>query len=314
MAADPALRPRLRTRPTVRLRAPPRARPHRCRGRVPGRPAGAAEPAAPDALTRPAARGAGPARAGVRGLGGLHRPRQLRDQLHRRGEVWLRPGLGHRGRQPDGHAGAVPVREGGRGHRPGPRRAVPGPPAAAGVDRPVGPGRAHRHGHRSGRVRRRRAGPEPAVPRAAARRGTADGPGRVRDPGPRSARLPPVRAGRVRPARHHLPRVRLRSRGRAAGPVGAGQRPGAGLPRARRPAADRGHHRRHRDAARRLPALRADQVPGGLCRRRGAPRTAPLPAAGRGRRARRGRAGQPGHAGRGGRDGQPGRGSPARIR
>ena len=38
----------------------------------------------------------------------------------------------------------------------------------------------------------------------------------------------------VRPARHRLPRVRLRPRGRAAGPVGAGQRPGAGLPRARR--------------------------------------------------------------------------------
>ena len=250
MAADPALRP-------PRLASAPAS--------------GPAEPAAPDALARAAARCAGAAGAGLRGLGGLHRPGQLRDQLRRRGQVRLRPGLGHRGRQPDGHAGPVPVREGRRGHRPGPARAVPGLPAPAGDRRPVGPGRAHRHGHRPGGVRRRRAGPEPAVPCAAARRGSDDRGGGVRDPGPRPARLPPVRAGRLRPARHHLPGLRLRPRGRSPGPVRAGQRPGAGLRRAGRPAAGGRHHRGHRDAARGLPALRADQVPGGLRRRRRAP-------------------------------------------
>ena len=49
-------------------------------------------------------------------------------------------------------------------------------------------------------------------------------------------------------------------------PVGAGQRPGAGLRRAGGPAAGGGHHRGHGDAARGLPALRADQGPGGLRR------------------------------------------------
>ncbi len=223
MAADPALRP-----PSDPPPDPPA--PRRAGGS--GGPR-AAEPAAPDALPRAAARRAGAARAGLRGLGGLHRPGQLRDQLRRRGQVRLRPGLGHRGRQPDGHAGAVPVGQGGRGHRAGPARAVPGLPAPAGVRRPVGPGRAHRHGHRPRGVRRRRARPEPAVPCAAAGRGPADGGGRLRHPGPRPARLPPVRAGGLRPARHHLPGLRLRPRGGASGPVRAGQRPGAGLRRAR---------------------------------------------------------------------------------
>ena len=101
--------------------------------------------------------------------------------------------------------------------------------------------------------------------------GPHDGGGGVRDPGPRPARLPPVRAGRLRPARHHLPGLRLRPRGGSPGPVRAGQRPGAGLRRPRWPAAGGRHHRGHRDAARGLPALRADQVPGGLRRRRRAP-------------------------------------------
>ena len=87
--------------------------------------------------------------------------------------------------------------------------------------------------------------------------------------------------------------------------------PGARLRRARRPAAGRGHHRGHGHAARRLPALGADQVPGDLPRRRRAPRTAPLPAARRAHRARRRRSDQPGHAGRRRRAGQPGR-RPAR--
>ena len=42
----------------------------------------------------------------------------------------VRAGLGHRGGQPDGDAGAVPVGEGRRRHRPGPAGAVPGAPAA----------------------------------------------------------------------------------------------------------------------------------------------------------------------------------------
>ena len=47
---------------------------------------------------------------------------------------------------------------------------------------PVGPGRAHRHGHRPGGVRRRRDRAEPALPRAALRRGPHHGGHRLRDP------------------------------------------------------------------------------------------------------------------------------------
>ena len=42
----------------------------------------------------PGARRRGPARARVRGRGGLHRPGQLRHQLHRRGRVRVRAGVG----------------------------------------------------------------------------------------------------------------------------------------------------------------------------------------------------------------------------
>ena len=60
-------------------------------------------------------------------------------------------------------------------------------------------------------------------------------------------------------------------------------RAGARACPARQPAAGGRHHRRHRDAARGLPALGADQVPGALPRRRRAPRAAAVPAARRAR-------------------------------
>ena len=120
---------------------------------------------------------------------------------------------------------------------------------------------------------------------------------RVRDPGPGAARLPPLRAGDRRPARHRAARLRLRpggGRGRARRGIAAGLVPPSSAATAA--AAGRRDHRRHGDAARGLPALGADQVPGGLPRRRRAARAAALPAARRARRARRRRPDQPGHA------------------
>src|SRR3984957_1628203 len=66
--------------------------------------------------------------------------------------------------------------------------------------------------------------------------------------------------------------------------------------RPRRPAAGGGHHRRHRDAARGVPALGPDQGPGVVQRRRRAPPADALPADRRDRRAGRRRADQPGPA------------------
>ena len=76
-------------------------------------------------------------------------------------------------------------------------------------------------------------------------------------------------------------------------PVRGRGRARAALPGRGRRAARGRHHRRDRDAPRRLPALGADQVAGPLPRRRRALRAAALPAPRRRRRSRRRRADQP---------------------
>ena len=73
-------------------------------------------------------------------------------------------------RQPHGDADPEPVGQDRHRHRAQPARAVPRALPAAGHLGAVGPGRAHRHGHRPGRVRRRRHRAEPALRRAALRR------------------------------------------------------------------------------------------------------------------------------------------------
>ena len=161
-----------------------------------------------------------------------------------------------------------------------------------GLARPVAPGRARRHGHRPGGIRRRRDRAQPAVRRAAAAGRADHRRRRVRDPRARAARLPAVRDRHRRPARDRLPRLRLRpgrrgslasrNRGRARAQP---RRPG-------QPAAGDRNRRRHRHAARRLPALGPDEVAGVVPRQRRAPRAARLPAARRHGRARRGRSDQ----------------------
>ena len=168
-----------------------------------------AERSSAAALARPGPGRCGAARARLRRRRRLRRPRQLRHELHRGRELRLRAGVDRRDRQPDGHAGAVPVRQDRRRHRARPAAALPRALRRARVRGPVGAGRAHRHGNGSGRVRRGGDRPEPAVPRAAAGGGTDHGGRRVRHPGPGAARLPAVRAGHRRPARHRVPRLRL---------------------------------------------------------------------------------------------------------
>ena len=116
---------------------------------------------------------------------------------------------------------------------------------------------------------------------------------RVRHPRPAAARLPAVRGGDRRAARPRAARIRLRPGGGAPVRRGHGGRVRAAVRQLRQPAAGRRHHRRHRDAARGLPALGADQGPGVLPGRRRAAGAAAVPAAGRPRRARRRGAGQP---------------------
>src|SRR5262249_53312950 len=167
MAADPALDlPATRGEPPAASRAGPRPLEALLSiGAVPPVAAGAGTAAGTGRVagTGPLAAVRGPGR--LRAVAALLRPAvagalaargpgQLRDQLLGRCPVRLRPCLGDRAGQPDGHAGAVPVREGRRGDRPGPARAVPRLPAPGGVAGAVGAGGAGRDGHRPGRVRR----------------------------------------------------------------------------------------------------------------------------------------------------------------
>ena len=178
----------------------------------------------------------------------------------------------------------------------------------------VGSGRADRHRHRPGRVRRRRDRPEPAVPRAAAGGGADDRRGRVRHPRPCSSAAtagsswpsPRCSASCRSASPTTWPQVHADPASMAAGLVPT-LRPSA-------PAAGLRHHRGHGHAARHLPALGPDQVPGDRPRRRRAPRAAEVPAARRGGRAGRGRPDQPGHAVRGGRAVLPYRVLARRIR
>ena len=220
--------------------------------------------AAPASVTGPGPRPCRAARAGLRRVCRLHRPRQLRHQLLCGGPVRVRAGLGDRAGQPDGHAGPVPVGQDRRRHRAGPARAVPRAPAAPGVGRPVAAGGVRRHGHRRGRVRRGRAGAEPDLPRAAAAGRPDHGGGGVRRPGPRAARVPALRARDQRPAGHRAARLRLRPGGGGGGPAQHRGRPRPAPGRAGQPAAGGRDHRRDGDAARGLPAFGADQVPGAL--------------------------------------------------
>ena len=145
--------------------------------------------------------GARPARPGLRGRGGLRRPRQLRHQHRRRRQVRLPAAVGDPGGEPDGDADPVPVGQGRHRHRSQPARAVPRALPAAGSDRALDPGRADRDGHRPGRVRRRCDRAQPAVRRAAVRGGSDHRRGGLRDPRPPDARLPPLRDDDRRPAR-----------------------------------------------------------------------------------------------------------------
>ena len=98
-------------------------------------------------------------------------------------------------------------------------------------------------------------------------------------------------------ARHRVPRLRATTwRGRRR-PGRHRGRAGPAASRRRQRAARRRHHRRDGHAARGLPALGADEVPGRLPRRRRAPGAAALPAPRRGGRARRRRPDQPVDAG-----------------
>ena len=166
------------------------------------------------------------------------------------------------------------------------------------VARALGAGRADRDGDRPGRVRRRGGRAQPALPRAAVSGRADHRRGRVRHPGPRAARLSPLRAGHRRPARASSCSASCTTWSWSApDPAGIAGGAGAAAGRQRQPAAGRRHHRRDGHAARGLPALRADQVPGVLPGRRRAAGTAALPAARRGDRARHGRRDQPVDAG-----------------
>ena len=169
-----------------------------------------AEPTAAAAVARAAARDPGRARAGLRGLHRLRRPRQLRHEHRGRRQVRLPAAVGAAQRQPHGDADPEPVGQDRHRHRAEPGRAVPRSLPAAGRVGPVDPGRAHRHGHRPGRVRRRRDRAEPALPRAALL-GRAHHRGRrLRDPRPADQGLPALRGRHRRAARAHHPRLPLR--------------------------------------------------------------------------------------------------------
>ena len=181
-----------------------------------------------------------------------------------RGAVRLPAALGRAGREPDRDAGAVPFREAGHRHRPQPPRALS---ASASRGRSLGhvaAGRSDGDGDRYCRVRRRRAWTEPAVRNpAAARRpdyllitfgilGLQARGFRPFEPaitamvGLVVARLP-VRDAPDRPVSPRL-----------------AAQPSAGLGRPRLAVPGRRDPRRHRDAARDLPALGSDQVPHAL--------------------------------------------------
>ena len=81
--------------------------------------------AAAAAVARPAAGRGGAARARRSSPRSPTSTRATSRPTSRRRQVRLRAGLGHRAGQPDGHAGAVPVRQAGRRHRARPARAVP---------------------------------------------------------------------------------------------------------------------------------------------------------------------------------------------
>ena len=243
---------------------------------------------------RAAAGAAGP---GVRGLGRLRRPGELRHQLRRRRRAWLRAGVGHRDGQPDGRPGAVPHLQGRAVHRPQPARTVPGPVRPPGQRDALAAGRDHRDGHRPRRVRRRRGRDQPALRRPAAR-GRPDHRGRrLRHPGPGTARLPALRAGDHRPAGAGRGRLRVPVlRRRRPAVRAARRRPGAAPGRRRHPRPDRRHHRRDRHAARGLPALSAAHQPGARSRAARTPHPAGLQQMGLHHRPGHRRAGQPVHA------------------
>ena len=149
---------------------------------------------------------------------------------------------------------------------------------AAGHVGPVGPGGGDRHRDRPGGVRRRRDRAEPAVRGAAVLRRPDHGRRRVRDPGPPDARVPPLRAGDRRLPRHRLPRVPLRPDVRRRRRRRLRRRPDPRLRRHRQHPARGRDPRRDGDAARRVPALGADQPPDPRRGRRRAPRAGALPA------------------------------------
>ena len=221
-----------------------------------------------DQPPRAPARHADRARAGVRRVRGLRRPRQLRDEHRGRREVRLPAAVGAARREPDGDAHPEPLGEDGHRDRAQPAAAVPRALPAPGDLGALGPGRAHRDGDRPGRVRRRRDRPEPAV-RHPAVPGRGDHRGRrLRDPGAAEPRLPALRAGDRRaagpdhprlPLRHAAHRLRRRRRGQGLRPA---------LRRHRLRAARRRHPRRDGHAARDLPALGPHAGPHPAARRR----------------------------------------------
>ncbi len=160
-------------------------------------------------------------------------------------------------RQPDGGARAVPVGQAGPGHRREPARAAGHPAATPWPDRLLAAGRVGCRGHRPRGGDRRGDRAQPAVrPAAAARRG---GGGRRLDGRPRGAepsRAAAVRDGGHRPARGDHRRLRRGTRGQPGVGARHARRAGAPVRRDRDRAARGEHARRHRHAARHLPALR----------------------------------------------------------
>ena len=201
------------------------------------------------------------ARPGVRRRRRVHRPRQLRHEHRRRGEVRLHAGLGDRRREPDGDARPVPVGQDGHRDRPQPAGAVPRALQEAGHARAVAAGGGDRDRDRPGGVRRRRDRAQPALRRAAVRRRPDHRGGRVRDPRPAVARLPALRARDRRLPDDRLRRLPLRPAAGRRRPRRVRRRPDPAVRRHRQRAAGGRHPRRDRDAARGLPALGADVEP-----------------------------------------------------
>lgn len=167
-----------------------------CRG-VARRPVVPSTRSPPDPCPR---RPAAPARARVRRLDRLRRPRQRRRQPHRGLPLRLPAavGAGRGGR--DRRAGAVPVGTAGPGDRSVPAGGARRPDAARRAPGVLGAGRGGRGRHRPGRGGRRRARAALAVrPAAGARRADRRRrvPGAARHPGP--VRPAPVRAWWSRP-------------------------------------------------------------------------------------------------------------------